>query len=206
MKPHLRLISLVSRLVPRRLRSDWKQEWDAELIARESRLGQWTRPALASRWDLLRRSLGACRDALWLQPRRLEEDFFQDLGYGARLLRQHKTWTAVAVVSLALGIGANTAIFSVADEVLLKTLPVRNPQALVLFSWSSGPRLMGSSFSPGIAIDPVSGASAGRAFPWLAFDRFRAQSRRTLCRRGERRASIPRSRYGTSDQQFTIEN
>jgi predicted permease len=176
MRPHLWFISLVSRIVPRRFRADWKQEWNAELLAREARLEHW-RPSVAGRWDLLARSLGAFRDALWLQPRRLEEEFFQDLRYGARLLRQHKTWTAVAVLSLALGIGSNTAIFSVADEVLLKTLPVRNPQELVLFSWSSGSRLMGGGFSPGISIDPVSGASGGRAFSWLAFERFHAQTR-----------------------------
>jgi predicted permease len=76
-----------------------------------------------------------CRDARGV---RLIEDLGKDLRYGVRMLLKHKGFTIVAVLSLALGIGANTALFSVVDAVLLKTLPVAEPEALVLFEWQAG--------------------------------------------------------------------
>ncbi len=66
------------------------------------------------------------------------EQFAQDLRYGARQLRRNPGFTVVAILTLALGIGANTAIFNVLDAVLIKTLPVRNPESLVLFEWQAG--------------------------------------------------------------------
>jgi hypothetical protein len=84
----------------------------------------------------LRLGLSSIWDALALQLRRLEEEIFQDLRYGIRMLRQSKGWTAVALLSLALGIGANTALFSVVDRELIKSLPVKNPEQLVRLMFS----------------------------------------------------------------------
>lgn len=133
-KPHLWLIRLIGVIVPQRLRTDWRQEWEAELRYREMLVAEWDRLNWRSKLDLLRRSLGAFRDALVLQPRRLEDEMFQDLRYGARMLLKHKGFTMLAVLTLALGIGANTAIFSIVYEVLLRPLPFAG-QGRLMVAW-----------------------------------------------------------------------
>jgi hypothetical protein len=131
--PHLRLIALVGLIVPRRLRGDWRQEWEAELRCREELLAEWDRLDRRAKFDLLRRSTSAFWDALWLQPKRLEDEMFQDVRFGLRLLLKHRGMTLIAVVTLALGIGANTAIFTLLDKVLIRPLPVEQPDQLVAF-------------------------------------------------------------------------
>ena len=59
LKLHLRLIALIGVIVPRRLRADWKQEWEAELRCRELLLADWNKLNWKTKLDLLRRSLGA---------------------------------------------------------------------------------------------------------------------------------------------------
>src|SRR5262249_1396529 len=65
-----------------------------------------------------------CRD---MRRVRLIEDLIQDLRYGLRTLRKSPGFTVVAALSLALGIGANTAIFSVVDPLMIRSLPVKDP-------------------------------------------------------------------------------
>ena len=89
---------------------------------------------------------------------RVVEQFVQDLRFGARMLLKSKGFTLVAVFSLALGIGANTAIFSLIDAVLLKMLPVERPEQLY-FIHNVGPHRPG-----------------GGAPPYPCFERFREQN------------------------------
>ena len=70
---------------------------------------------------------------IWLT--RWLRDFLYDLRFSARSFRRNPTFTATVVLSLALGIGATTAIYSLVDQVLLHALPVRQPERLVLIDW-----------------------------------------------------------------------
>src|SRR5256885_9121460 len=80
---------------------------------------------------------------------------WQDLRYGARTLAKNIGFTCIAVLTLALGIGANTAIFSVVDSVLLQPLPYKDPGKLV-FVWST-------MIAQGV---PISGAAAPDFREW----------------------------------------
>ena len=126
------LIALVGVIVPRRLRRDWRQEWEAELRYRETLLAEWDRLDWRHKLDLLWRSTSAFWDALWLQPKRLEDEMFQDLRYGVRMLLNRPGFSAVVVLVLALGIGATSAIFSVVNGVLLRPLPYPAPDRLMM--------------------------------------------------------------------------
>ncbi len=84
-----------------------------------------------------------CRDRRGLP---MLETVLRDLRHAARILRRSPAFTAVAVLLLALGIGANTAIFTLLDQVMLRVLPVKNPQQLVMI-WTTGPNLGGNQGS-----------------------------------------------------------
>jgi predicted permease len=126
------LIRVIGVIVPRKLRADWRQEWEAELRYRETLLTQWDRLDRRAKLDLLWHSAGAFMDALWLQPKRLEDEMFQDLRYGMRMILSRPGFSAVVVLVLALGIGATSAIFSVVNAVLLRPLPYPEPDRLMM--------------------------------------------------------------------------
>ena len=69
-----------------------------------------------------------CRD---IRKVNLIENFLKDIRYALRMIRRSPGFTVVGVISLALGIGANTAIFTLIDAVMLRSLPVRSPNELV---------------------------------------------------------------------------
>jgi putative ABC transport system permease protein len=133
-RPHLWLIRVAGVIVPGRLRADWRREWEAELRYREELLADWDRLVWRAKLDLLWRSLGAFRDALQLQPRRLEDKMFQDFRFGARMLLKQPAFTLIAVLTLSLGIGATSAVFSLIQGVLLTPPPYQRPERLTLIT------------------------------------------------------------------------
>src|SRR5262245_11705166 len=131
------LIRLIGVIVPRRLRADWRREWEAELSHREAMLAEWDRLDSRQKLDLLRRSAWAFWDALWLQPKRLEDEMFQDLRYGVRMLKKAPNFTLTAVFTLALGIGASTVIFSAVNPILFEPLPYQHADRVMMIWYAS---------------------------------------------------------------------
>src|SRR5579864_520188 len=118
---------------------------------------------------------------IWMT--RFWSELGQDVRYGCRTMTANKAFSALAVLLLALGIGANTAIYSLMESILLRSLPVADPESLVVLNWHSRPPQEGSKewvhvvhglqglFWPGDTGNLVSGM-----FPYGAFQTLREEN------------------------------
>jgi macrolide transport system ATP-binding/permease protein len=103
------------------------------------------------------------------------EQCVQDLRYAARTMAANKTFSTLAILSLALGIGANTAIFSFMDALLLRSLPVADPESLVVLNWHarSDRRDFVMHSGHGSGWGNAKTGQTGGMFPYPAFELFR---------------------------------
>ena len=97
----------------------------------------------------------------------------RDLRHAVRVLLKAKGWSAVVLLSLALGIGANTALFSAVNGLLFKTIPVTDPHALVRLRWAGPNDMLRDVLAYGFTADTAGGERASASFSYPMFERLR---------------------------------
>ena len=102
---------------------------------------------------------------------------FNDLRHSARMLLHSKGWTAVVLLSLALGIGANTAIFSAVNALLLKQIPVDDPETLVRLKWTGRNDMVTSSSDYGFSAPGPDGQNTRSTFSFPMYQQFLADNK-----------------------------
>lgn len=154
------------------LRDELQFHMEEEALERQSAGLSEEEARLAARRDL-GNVLLVREDARALWSWRLLEQLAQDVRYGLRTMAASKSFSAMAILSLALGIGANTAIFSLMDSILLRSLPVPDPQSLVILSWHTPRRDMHGSNRHNNSFNDPNGGFVGGFFAYPAFELFR---------------------------------
>src|SRR4026208_2331476 len=101
---------------------------------------------------------------------------FNDLRSAVRVLFQAKGWTAVVVISLALGIGANTALFSAVNSLLLRKIPVKDPDTLVRFGWAGPNDMVTNQSGYGFRAKDAAGRDVRASFSYPMFQQFVASN------------------------------
>lgn len=142
---------------PRRM-SDFSAEVQSHIEMETDRLQAEGMDASAARAQAIREfgNRAASEERFFeSSPASVVEGVARDLRYGSRVLRKSPAFTLVAVLSLALGIGANTAIFQLVDAVRLRMLPVKNPDQLVQVRLSSMNKVRGSRIGRNTLTYPI---------------------------------------------------
>src|SRR6201994_1910782 len=118
---------------------------------------------------------------IWMT--RFWSELGQDIRYGWRTMIANKAFSALAVLSLALGIGANTAIYSFMESILLRSLPVSDPESLVLLNWRSRAPMDANKQRAhvvhgvqGLAWPGEKGVMVSGMFPYAAFETLQAEN------------------------------
>jgi predicted permease len=157
------------------LREELQFHLAAEIDERQAAGSTAREATVAARHDLGNMTI-VQEDARALWSWILIEQLAQDVRYGLRGMFKSRMFTALATLSLALGIGANTAIYSFMDAILLRSLPVEDPASLMIVKWRSGPISRGTGHDfvlhseDGHTYQDSSGVTAA-IFPFPAFAR-----------------------------------